>query len=235
MTIHDQINDDCSLAQVHAKDGGFRDAARILRELADRIDGHALATNSLPTGAKIIEGNAYMGDGRGGWQPLEDIKAQHLLEDETVRRIVGYGIQLSDQVARFKAHTFNNISAFEALLAQEYGAKIGGKKGNKSLMTVDNLFKVQVAVADRIAFGPEMQTAKLLFDECLNEWSAETRAEVRGLVTDAFNTDKEGTVNHALVYILLRRGSTDTRWKRGQDAIRDAMRVVGSTTYVRCY
>ncbi|APE43631.1 hypothetical protein BOO69_09550 [Sulfitobacter alexandrii] len=189
----------------------------------------------IPDGRKDIEGRTYMGDGKGGWQPIETIKAQHLLEDETVRKIVGYAKALSGQVARFKEHTFDDIGAFEAILAQEYDAKLGGKKGNATLMTVDGLYKVTVSVADRIVFGPELQTAKAIFDECLNEWSADARAELRGLVTDAFNTDKEGTVNKALIFVLLRRESDDPRWKRGQDAIRDAMRVVGSKTYHRAY
>lgn len=189
----------------------------------------------IPDGRKVIEGNVYMGDGKGGWQPIETIKAQHLLEDETVRKIVSFALPLSEQVSRFKQHTFDDIGDFEAILSQEYGAKVGGRKGNKTLMTVDGLLKVQVAVSDRIDFGPEMQIAKELFDECLNEWSADARAELRGLVTDAFSTDKEGKINRALVFMLLRRESEDPRWKRGQDAIRDAMRVVGSTIYVRSY
>jgi len=189
----------------------------------------------IPNGRKLIEGNVYMGDGKGGWQPIETIKAQHLLEDETVRKIVSFALPLSEQVSRFKQHTFDDIGDFEAILSQEYGAKVGGRKGNKTLMTVDGLLKVQVAVSDRVDFGPEMQVAKELFDECLNEWSADARAELRGLVTDAFSTDKEGKINRALVFMLLRRESEDPRWKRGQDAIRDAMRVVGSTIYVRSY
>lgn len=189
----------------------------------------------IPNGRKVIEGNTYMGDGKGGWQPVETIKAQHLLEDETVRKIISFALPLSEQVSRFKAHTFSDIGDFEALLAQEYDAKIGGRKGNKTLMTVDGLYMIKVAVSDRIDFGPEMQVAKELFDECLNEWSADARAELRGLVTDAFSTDKEGKINSALIFLLLRRESTDPRWKRGQDAIRDAVRVVGSKTYVRCY
>jgi len=189
----------------------------------------------IPNGRKLIEGNVYMGDGKGGWQPIETIKAQHLLEDETVRKIVSFALPLSEQGSRFKQHTFDDIGDFEAILSQEYGAKVGGRKGNKTLMTVDGLLKVQVAVSDRVDFGPEMQVAKELFDECLNEWSADARAELRGLVTDAFSTDKEGKINRALVFMLLRRESEDPRWKRGQDAIRDAMRVVGSTIYVRSY
>lgn len=189
----------------------------------------------IPNGRREIDGNTYMGDGRGGWQPIEGIKPQHLLEDEVVRKIIGYGLALSEQVARFKQHTFEDIGGFEALLAQEYAATLGGKKGNKTLMSVDGLFKVTVSVADRFTFGPELQQAKALFDECLVEWSSDANHELRGIVQDAFNTDKEGMVNRAMIFILLRRQSTDPRWQRGQDAIRDAMRIIGTKTYVRCY
>jgi len=189
----------------------------------------------IPNGRRNIDGQTYMHDARGGLQPVETIRAQHLLEDETVRKIMGYGVALSDQVARFKEHTFEDIGALEAVLAQEYNAMLGGKKGNMTLMTVDGLFKVAVAVQDRVDFGPELQTAKTLFDECLNEWASGTRAEVRQLVQDAFNTDKEGTINRSLIFTLLRSESEDVRWQRAQDAIRAAMRVISTKTYVRCY
>ena len=89
-------------------------------------------TDMTPTdGRKVIDGQEYIGDGKGGWQPVDLVKPQHLLEDETVRKIIGHAIDLSAQVSRFKDHTFDDIGSFEALLAQEYDATIGGKKGNK--------------------------------------------------------------------------------------------------------
>jgi len=189
----------------------------------------------VPDGLREIDGHTYMGDGKGGWQPVETIKPQHLLQDELVRKIVGYAAPLSAQVARFKEHTFEDLGAHEAMLAQEYDARLGGKKGNATLMTVDGLFKVTVAVADHIDFGPELQVAKGLIDECLNEWSADANAALRAIVTDAFKTDKAGQINRAQIFMLLRRDIDDPRWNRAMDAIRDAMRVVGSKTYVRCY
>lgn len=189
----------------------------------------------IPNGRREIDGNVYMGDGRGGLQPIEGIKPQHLLEDETVRKILGFWLALSDQVSRFKEHTFDDISALEAILAQEYGRTVGGTKGNKTFMSVDGLVQIKVTVADRLTFGSELQQAKALFDECLLEWSSDANHELRGIVQDAFNTDKEGTVNRALIFVLLRRESDDKRWQEGQRAIRDAMRVIGTRTYVRCY
>ncbi|MBC2834690.1 DUF3164 family protein [Gemmobacter straminiformis] len=163
------------------------------------------------------------------------IKPQHLLQDELVRKVAGYGIALSEQVSRFLGHTFDDIGGFEALLAQEYGATVGGKKGNKTLMTHDGLFKVTVQVADYIDFGPELQTAKELLDECMNEWAAGARDELRMIVTRAFNTDKPGKVNRSEIFMLLRLEIEDPRWKAAMQAIRDAMRIVGSKSYVRLY
>jgi hypothetical protein len=186
-------------------------------------------------GRVYVDGRPFIGDGKGGLVPLDLVKPQHLLEDEVVRKIVGFAVDLSDQVARFKQHTFGDIGAFEALLEQEYGAKVGGQKGNKTLMTHDGLFKVTVQVADHIDFGPELQVAKGLLDECLNEWAADARDEIRTIVTRAFNTDRAGQINRAEIFMLLRLEITDPRWQRAMQAIRDAMRVVGSKTYVRCH
>lgn len=189
----------------------------------------------IPDGKYEINGHIYMGDGKGGFQPVETIKPQHLIEDETVRKILGYGIALSEQLARFKEHTFDDISSHEAILEQEYGSKLGGPKGNKTLQSVDGLFKVEVRISDYIAFGPELQVAKGLFDECLNEWASDARSELRAFVTGAFQTDKTGNTNRSRIFMLLRQDIADPRWREGQRAIREAMRVVGSKTHIRCY
>lgn len=189
----------------------------------------------IPDGRTVVGGRSYIGDGKGGMTPVDLVKPQHLLEDETVRRVIHFAQDLSDQVARFKGHTFEDLGAFEALLAQEYGVTKGGAKGNKSFMSHDGLMKVLVQVADHIDFGPELQIAKTLVDECLNEWSAEARPEIQAIVTRAFNTDKTGQINRSEIFMLLRLDIEDARWQRAMGAIRDAMRVVGSKTYVRCY
>ncbi|MER8765853.1 DUF3164 family protein [Mesorhizobium sp. M0968] len=193
------------------------------------------ATETRATGKVLVGEKSYMPDAKGNLVPVEMIKPSEMLEDETVRTILGYATDLSAQIGRFKEHTFNDLGAFEALLAQEYGATKGGAKGNKTFMTFDGMKKVQVQVADTIDFGAQLQIAKSLIDECLTEWSADSRPEIRAIVTRAFNTDKEGQINRAAIFMLLRLDIGDERWQRAMAAIRDAMRVVGSKIYVRCY
>lgn len=196
---------------------------------------HDTPTVAAEDGTTIINGRAYLPDAKGAFVPVELVKPQHKLEDETVRKIVHYAKDLSAQIGRFRGHTMTDLGEFDALLEQEYGGRRGGAKGNRTYQTFDGLLKVQVQVSDMIDFGPELQIAKGLIDECLTEWSDDARAEIRAVVTRAFNTDKEGQINRAEIFTLLRLDIDDQRWRRAQDAIRDAMRIVGSREYVRFY
>ena len=187
----------------------------------------------LPANQIIVDGKPYMRDARGALVPVELIKAADLLEDGVVQKIMGFGKALSDQFSRFKGHTFTDLGEFDALLAQEYKLTKGGPKGNRTYMSFDGLNRISVRVADLIEFGPSLQTAKSLVDECLNEWSADSRAEIRAIVTRAFNTDREGKINRAEIFTLLRLDIVDPRWQEAMRAVREAMRVIGSKVYLR--
>ena len=186
-------------------------------------------------GVTLVNGKKYMPDAKGSLVPIEMIKPADKLEDEVVRKIVGYAVALSEQIARFRAHTMEDLGSFDALLAQEYNLTKGGAKGNRTYQTFDGLMKVSVAVADFVDFGPQLQVAKKLLDECLTEWSADSRPEIRAVITRAFNTDKEGQVNRSEIFMLLRLQIEDDRWQQAMTAIRDAMRVTGSKEYVRVH
>ncbi|WP_263340398.1 DUF3164 family protein [Albidovulum salinarum] len=189
----------------------------------------------IPTGRVMIDDQEHILGPDGAKLPIGTVKPQNVMEDELVRSEMSHAVALSDQLSRFLAHFHDNLGAFEALVAERYGATVGGKKGNKTLMSYDGLFKVQVQVADNIVFGPELQVAKTLVDECLTDWTASAGDELKAVVTRAFNTDKEGQINRAALYSLLRLEISDERWKAAMQAIRDAMRVVGSKSYVRFY
>jgi len=186
-------------------------------------------------GVTLVNGKPYMADAKGALVPVELIKPADKLEDETVRKIMRFADDLSAQISRFRGHTMTDLGEFDALLEQEYGGKRGGAKGNRTYQTFDGLMKVTVQVSDFIDFGPQLQVAKKLLDECLNEWAADSRPEIRAVITRAFNTDKEGKVNRSEIFMLLRLDIDDPRWQDAMRAIRDAMRITGSKEYVRFY
>ena len=192
-------------------------------------------TAVAPPGIVTVAAKDYMADARGSLTPIESVKAADKLEDETVRKIMGFARELSARIARFRGHTFTDLGEFDALLAQEYGAARGGKRGNRTYQSFDGCMKIQVQVADFVDFGPQLQVAKMLIDECLNEWSADSRPEIQAVVTRAFNTDKEGKINRSEIFMLLRLDIEDARWLEAMRAIRDAMRITGSKQYIRFY
>ncbi len=197
----------------------------------------AVILEELPTGITVVNGKDYMADARGALVPVETIAPADKLEDELVRKVMGFAMPLSSQIARFRGHTMTDLGEFDALLEQEYKSTKGGKKGNRTYQTFDGLMKVQVQVqvSDFVTFGPQLQIAKKILDERLTEWSADSRPEIRAIITKAFNTDKEGQVSRSDIYALLRLQIEDDRWNEAMRAIRDAMRIVGSKEYVRFY
>jgi hypothetical protein len=183
-------------------------------------------------------GTPHMRDSKGHLVPLELVKPQDQLQDEIVRKIIGFARDLSGQVSRFKGHSFEDVNDFLDLLQQQYGearGKRAGTNGNLTLMTFDGTLKVQVAVADHFDYGPELQIAKSLVDECLNDWAADANENLRAIVTRAFNTDKEGKINRAELLGLKRLEIDDPRWISAMKAIKEAERAVGSKTYMRFY
>lgn len=183
--------------------------------------------------ASVPEG--YMADAKGRLVPERLVKPADRLEDQTVRTIMGYAEELSAQIARFKGHTFDDVYSLIDLINEQYGVQKGGRKGNITLTTFDGCQKVQVAVADRIVFGPSLQAAKKLVDECIASWSEGAHENLRALVDEAFAVDKEGHVNRERIFGLRRLAIEDERWKRAVEAIDESVRVIGSTVYVRFY
>lgn len=203
-------------------------------EAASRAEAKAIAT--VPQSAVIdVDGEPHMRDDKGRLVPTATIGAQELLIDQAVRKIMHHADELNARLRRFKDHTLSDIADLLAVLLQDYGVTKGGRKGNLTLLSFDGLAKVQLAVADQVAFGPQLQAAKVLVDDCLNEWASSAPPALRVIVQDAFATEKEAQVSPAKLFPLLRYDIDDERWNRAMDAIRDAIQIRGSKEYVRFY
>ncbi|PZP10064.1 MAG: sulfate transporter [Sphingomonas hengshuiensis] len=175
----------------------------------------------------------YMRDGGGRLVPIDLVKPQHKLEDQTVRTIVRHGQELSARMGRYRGRSFDDVLSFVDVLSEKYGEKRGGKKGNTTLTAYDGLSRVIVQVQDQLSFGPELQIAKGLVDECITNWSSGARSEIRALVEHAFQVDKEGQINRAALFQLRRLDIDDAQWRAAMTALGDAIRVIGSRQYLR--
>lgn len=190
---------------------------------------------TTPPDAGTADQPTHYEDAKGRLIPARLMKAVDLLEDQLARRLVERAESLSATLRAFKGGVFDDVGAFLAILADEYGAKRGGQKGNLTFTSYDGKVKVQVAVADRLTFGAELQVAKTLIDECIGDWSQDANANILVLVDHAFRVDKEGQVSRESIFALRRVSIDDPRWVRAMEAIADSIKVAGTKTYVRFY
>lgn len=186
--------------------------------------------NDQPDGTFNVNGKPWVNTADGGGMPLDLVKTEHWLEDQMVRKIIAFAKPLSAEIARFKRHTRADIAEFDRTLEAKYGLVKRGRagKGNQQYKTIDGLMMVETRVNDVTEFGPQLQVAKQLLDECLLEWVAEGRAEIQAIVTKAFNTDQAGKINKNAIIALTKIESDDPRWQQAMEAIHEAVRVIGT-------
>lgn len=184
-------------------------------------------TSAVPAG--------YWKDGDGRLIPESMIKDIDRTRDQLVRDLAEYARKISVALAEFKAIAFSDVEAFIDLSAQEYGVKIGGKKGNITLTSFDRKYKVTRQIADSIVFDERLQAAKALIDECIHEWSADSRDEIKALINDAFQVSQQGNINTSAILRLKQLNITYPKWLSAMQAIADSVQVSNSKPYVRIY
>lgn len=177
----------------------------------------------------------YMQDARGALIPLGNIREIDMLRHQLVMQIVAEAEQVQEVLRAFREKTFADLEAFFALSAERYDVKLGGVKGNVTLTSFDGRFRVLRARQDTIVFDEGLQVAKAIIDECLQDWTRDSRAEVRAIIDQAFQVDKAGNISTARVLGLRRLKIEDARWQQAMKAIGDAISVASSKAYVRVY
>ena len=180
-------------------------------------------------------------DRQGRTVPEHLVTPADRMKDELAERLVSGAEGVQEVLVAFKISAMEEMHAARALLFEQYGARIGGQKGGFSIASFDGSAEVRISVADRITFGPELQAAKSLIDECIESWSEGADPNIRVLVDDAFQVNKVGRIDTKRVLRLQKLpirgpdGQPDARWERAMEAITDALIVDETATYIRFY
>ena len=80
-----------------------------------------------------------------------------------------------------------------------------------------------------------MQVAKTLIDECFDSWTMGSNANIKTIIYDAFNVDKEGNLNTTRILTLKQYDIKDEKWQRAMEAISESVVEVGSKSYINIY
>ena len=185
--------------------------------------------------AQVNIPEGYWLDPKGNLVPDANVKAIDKLRDETVRRIWALAEALHQEMKTFKSMSFDDVAAFVQISADQYGAKIGGNKGNVQLLSFDGSLKIQRNIAEHIVFDERLQAAKQLIDECLKEWTSDGRDEIKAIINQAFNVDKKGEISTTKILGLKRIEIDHPTWLKAMQAISDSINIAGSKSYLRFY
>lgn len=184
---------------------------------------------------QIPEG--FMEDGKGNLVAIANIKQADLIKDEFVKESVALAEQQQKELAEFKQKQMQQADDFMELLAQEHGVNLGGKKGNVVLRSFDNSMSVKIQNQERIELGPELQLAKTLIDECLDNWTKDGNQNIRAIVNKVFATDKQGTLNPQRILGLRKLEIEDDsgQWQKAMNIISESVNTIDSCRFIRFY
>lgn len=177
----------------------------------------------------------YMKDAQGRLVPVESIKPIDFERDKLVLELAVNAEKLANLITSFKAKCLGDIDSFVELSSEQYGVKTRGAGNTISLLSFDGSIKVVRSVEESIAFDERIQAAKELVDECLRDWSKDSRPELKTLISDAFQVDKLGRINTRRILSLRKLNIDDDRWQRAMQAIGESLVVTNSKAYVRFY
>jgi len=189
--------------------------------------------NNQSTLTKVPDGMRINADGH--FVPEANIRDQDLLRDEVVMGLVPKAIALSAEISSFKTAALKDISDLIEIAADRYNAKLGGKKGNVSLVSFDGQYKLQRTFREVVAFTEEIEAAKALIDSCLIRWSEGANDNIRTVVSQAFRKNKSGEISTGKVLDLMRMEIDDEEWNRAMLALKDALKSNGTAVYIRLY
>lgn len=181
------------------------------------------------------ETHDYLENAQGHLVPRERVRPVDLARDELVKEMVRAACALRESMIREKKRMMADVAAFVSLSAEEYGVNYGGEKGNVTLLSYDGKYKIARAVAEHITFDERLQAARELINRCIREWTAESNADLRAIIDNAFALDKEGNLSPGRILGLRRLNIADPRWNEAMQAISDSIQVTGSKAYIRVY
>lgn len=181
-----------------------------------------------------IDLNQYRKDAKGNLIPVQNIKPIDLARDDFVLESFAKVRPVKQILSDLKQELIADVHAFIDLSVEQYDVQ-RSLKGNTTLTSFDGKYQIKIAMQDKLHFDERIHAAKALIDECLTEWTQDSRSELKLIVQSAFDVDKEGKINTAKVLALRRHDIADPKWQRAMQAISDSLKIQTTREYIRFY
>lgn len=161
--------------------------------------------------------DGFLTNAQGHMVPTDKVKPADLLRDELVKKLIADAKCEQAGLQHFKTEATNQVNDFVDLIAAEHGVELGGKKGNISLLSYCGCMKVNIQVSEHITFDESLKAAKAIIDDLIQEWSDGANVNLKVVVMDAFEVDKEGKISVSRLLGLRRLAIEEAEWKKASE------------------
>ncbi len=165
----------------------------------------------------------------GKLSPRDQLAHEYLCE------FLPAALTLRDRLKAFKLAAVGELMAHRKMMMDDFGVAVGGEGGNITIRSADGRSMVKFTVQKAVSFGPELEAAKALIFECLNDWASSAGDELREIVTGVFSLNSKGRIDTQGILNLRKMNITDERWLRAMDAIDEAIRRDSSASYINFF
>ncbi|MDF3840458.1 DUF3164 family protein [Pseudomonas citronellolis] len=190
-----------------------------------------MATNAIEIPA------GWVRNATGNLVHESEISEQDRLRDRVVMDIAAVALRLNSELKALKAKALADIDDLITIAGEKYDMKLGGPKGNVSLLSFDGQFKLKRIHQDSIGYTEAMEVAKAKVFECISRWGQTVHEDAHKhlftLATRAFRPTKSGEISISRVTEMLGAEINDPDWKAAKQAVMDSLIVNGKAVYIQ--
>lgn len=172
----------------------------------------------------------------GSYVSLSDIEPPKAVAHELVTTLFPQAMQARDELVRLKRLALSEMRAYREMMLADHGVTVGGKEGNMTLRSLCGRFMMRMAVQKQVTFGPELEAAKALIDEFLEQELAKGGSDaIHQIIEKVFKVNSKGRLDTSGILGLREHRFDDPLWNRAMDAIEDAICRDEAATYIYFY
>lgn len=179
----------------------------------------------------------WLRNAAGGLQHESEIREQDKMRDMVVMGIAKDALRLHEELKALKKRALEEIDDLITIAGEKFDMKLGGPKGNVSLISFDGHYKVKRIYSNVMAFTEEMEVAKVKVFECISRWGQTVNEDAHKhlftLATNAFRLNTKGEISLSRVLEMTRVDIDDEDWKQAMAAVKDSIIVNGKAVYIQ--
>lgn len=172
----------------------------------------------------------------GSYVDITEVEPRHALAHDLVTNLFPRAVESNARLAELKKLALAEMRGYREMMLADHGVTVGGKEGNLTLRSLCGKLMVKMTVSKHVSFGPELEAAKALIDEFMEQEIAKGGSHfLHEIIQKVFKVNSKGRVDTSGILGLREHRFDDPLWHKAMDAIEEAICRDTSAIYVNFY